>query len=295
MKVIKPSLIADASLISSTVPETEHSAYGAGTSYTLGARVIYQHVIYECIQTPNTGNTPLSSPLFWAAISPSNQWAMFDSEVSTASTLASPLTVVIKPGLVNSLALFGMIGALLTVTVRNGLAGPVVYSASRNLDEAQISDWYQYHFEPAAQKAEVMFDDLPPYRDAHITITLSGAGSVSLGTLVAGTAYDLGDAQWGAVAGIIDYSKKETNAAGVTTFVRRKYSKRLSVQTWVVNGQINKIQRILADLRATPCAWSVTNADGYEPLIVFGFYRDFSINVAYPTTSYCNLEIEGLV
>ncbi len=60
MKVIKPSLIADASLISSTVPETEHSAYGAGTSYTLGARVIYQHVIYECIQTPNTGNTPLS-------------------------------------------------------------------------------------------------------------------------------------------------------------------------------------------------------------------------------------------
>jgi len=60
------------------------------------------------------------------------------------------------------------------------------------------------------------------------------------------------------------------------------------------NTKLNKVQRVLADLRATPCAWIGTDVAGYEPLTLYGFYRDFSIDVAYPTTSYCSLEIEGL-
>jgi hypothetical protein len=58
---------------------------------------------------------------------------------------------------------------------------------------------------------------------------------------------------------------------------------------------INKVQRVLADLRATPCAWIGTDEAGFEPLTLFGFYRDFSIEVSYPLLSLCTLEIEGLV
>jgi hypothetical protein len=94
--------------------------------------------------------------------------------------------------------------------------------------------------------------------------------------------------------GIVDYSKKDTDAFGVTTFTRRAYSKRMSAKMMLENAQINKVQRVLADLRATPCAWIGTDVTGFEPLTVYGFYKDFSIDVAYATTSYCSTEIEGL-
>jgi hypothetical protein len=202
--------------------------------------------------------------------------------------------VVLKPGTVNSLALFGLGGTTLEVTVRNGLAGEVVYSRTLTLDGTIIADWYQYHFEPSVQRADVVLTDLPPYGDAHITITLSGGGSVQCGIVLVGTVYVLGDTQYGATASIIDYSRKDTSALGITTFVQRKYSKRLSAELMLNNVQLNKVQRVLADLRATPCAWIGTDTDGFDPLTVYGFYRDFSITVAYPNQSLCSLEIEGL-
>lgn len=109
-----------------------------------------------------------------------------------------------------------------------------------------------------------------------------------------GTFYTLGDTQYGASVGIIDYSRKETDAFGVTTFVRRAYSKRMSAKLMLDNVQMNKVQRVLADLRATPCAWIGADDVTYAPLVVYGFYKDFSIEVAYPTASYCSLEVEGL-
>ncbi len=294
MKVVKPVAITDVQFVSSTAPETDYAVYNPATNYAVGARTIYQHVIWESVQTPNTGNTPGTDALYWATVAPTNRWAMFDTEVSTQTSVASPLTVVVKPGYVNSLALFGLEGTTLDVTVRDGLAGAVVYSATRTLDGTVLADWYQYFFEPSVQLGEVVLTDLPPYGNAHVTASISGAGTVKCGSLIVGTVYDLGGTRYGASAGIVDYSRKDTSATGVTTFVRRKFSKRMSAPLWLDSGQLNKVQRVLADLRATPCVWIGTDVPGYEPLTVFGFYRDFSLDIAYPTVSYCNLEIEGL-
>jgi hypothetical protein len=292
MKVVKPIDITDAVILSSTATET-YAAYDAATTYALGDRVTSGNSIYECIQAPSTGQAP-DSALYWMIVGPTNRWAMFDDEISTQTVQASPLTVVLKPGYVNSLAGFGFEGDTLDVTVRNGLAGPIVYSKSINLDGTLITNLYEYIYEPAVQRGEVVLTDLPTYQDAHITIGLSGIGSVKCGHLLTGTFYKLGDVQYGAGAGIIDYSRKDTSAAGVTSFVRRKYSNRASLRVELQNTLLNKAQRVLADLRATPCAWIGTDAPGYEPLTIFGFYRDFALEITYPTLSYYNLEIEGL-
>jgi hypothetical protein len=296
MKVIKPVAVTDAVLISSTAPETDYSAWAAGTAYSVGNRVIRTstHRIYERLIAGTTATAPELDAVNWIDIAPTNRWAMFDSEVSTQTALASPLTVVIKPGFVNGIALFGLVGDSLTVTVRDGLAGSVVYSRTLALDGTILADWYQYFFEPYVQRADVVLTDLPPYGDAHITLTLTGSGTVKCGIVALGTVYTLGDTQQGASVSIVDYSRKETDAFGVTSFVQRAYSKRMSVNLLLANAQLNKTQRVLADLRASPAAWVGTDAPGYEPLTVYGFYKDFSIDIAYPQLSYCSLEIEGL-
>lgn len=61
MKIIRPSVIADANLISSTVPETDYAAFNAATAYAQGDRVVWavsgSHRIYEALSA-HTGKHP---------------------------------------------------------------------------------------------------------------------------------------------------------------------------------------------------------------------------------------------
>ncbi|HEY8606635.1 MAG TPA: hypothetical protein VIM12_05915 [Noviherbaspirillum sp.] len=293
MKVIRPVVIDSGKLVSSSVPEDEHQVWNSGTTYAAQARVIADHFIYESLQAGNLNKPPAASLLDWVRIGPTNQWAMFDAEISTQTAADGELTVVLKPGYVNSLALFGVSGSNLAVEARDGADGPVIYSHEQSLDGSFVGDWYQYFYEPIEQLDEVVLQGLPAYADAHLTLTISGLVA-ACGILIVGNVYEIGRTQRGASAGITDYSRKETSAAGTTTFVKRRYSKRMRASMVVGNALLNKLQRLLASLRATPCVWIGTDAPGYQPLTVFGFYRDFSIDIAYSNHSLCNLEIEGL-
>jgi hypothetical protein len=297
MNVIKPTALTTAMLISSTVPEDDYAAYAAGTTYALADRVIQAstHRIYESLQAANTGHTPETSPTWWVDIGPTNRWAMFDTSVSTQTVEAtSPLTIVIEPGMINSLALMEMDAISLDVAMVDGV-GATVYSRAISLDDTPIIDWYTYFFEPYDLRRDLVLTDIPVYGDGRITVSLASSGTPKCGMLVVGDNIDIGDTQYGAQFGIIDYSRKETDAFGVTSFVERHYSKRMSAPIQVDNTRLGYVQRKLAELRATPCLWIGSGEYIYSPLIVFGFYRNFDIEIAYPTLSQCSLEIEGMI
>lgn len=298
MRVIKPvPYVPSTHLVSTTATESV-ALYDPMVNYTVGQKVRAGNYIYTSITTPNTGNSPDAvNSAYWVRTSPTNSFAMFDDQVSTATTATTSLTVVIKPGIINSIGLFGLIGNSLTVTVRDGLAGPIVYNKVVNLDVTVMSDWYGYFFEPSVQLGEIVATDIPPYANAHMTITISaGAGSmVQIGSLAFGSQYTIGGTEYGANVGIIDFSRKDTDDFGTTTFVRRAFSKRISANVYLQNSQLNSVQRILSDLRATPCVWIGSEDPTFSPLLVYGFFREFSIDIAYPGHSYCSLEIEGLV
>jgi len=294
MKVIKPVIFDAAThLVSSTAVEA-YAAYNPATTYAKDAFVDYGTFIYQSLVNSNTGNQPDISPTQWVLIGPDNTHAMFDDQTSTATSSTSPLTVVLDTGLCNSLGLLGLVGSQVVVTVKDDTAGNTVYSRTVSLDGTFIYDWYQYFFEPYVQIGEVVLTDLPPYLTAELTVSLTGTGTIQIGTLTWGTQYDIGDAEYGAGLGIIDYSKKETDEFGVTTFVRRDFSKRLTARLMLPNNQLNRVQRVLADLRAQPAIWVTSDVADLAPLTVYGFFRDFAIEVAYPTESFCTLEIEGL-
>lgn len=295
MKVIAPTTFDAAThLVSTTAVET-YATYNAATTYAKDDFVDYGTHIYQSLVNSNTGNQPDISPTFWVLIGPDNVHAMFDDQISTATISATPLEVVLDTGLCNSLALFGLVGNQVDVTVTDGAAGPTVYAETISLDGTFIFDWYQYFFEPYVQIEEIVLTDLPPYVDARLTVELTGSGNVQIGQLVFGTQYELGSAEYGASIGIIDYSRKETDEFGVTTFVERAFSKRMTARLMLETVQIARVQQVLARIRAKPAVWvGVPDDATYTPLTVYGFFRDFSIEVSYPTQSYCSLEIEGL-
>jgi hypothetical protein len=69
----------------------------------------------------------------------------------------------------------------------------------------------------------------------------------------------------------------------------------LSVDVFVSNVELNRVQTLLYAIRAKPSVWVATDNQQFEEaLIIYGFYKDFSTTISYPSHSICSLEIEGL-
>ena len=92
--------------------------------------------------------------------------------------------------------------------------------------------------------------------------------------------------------GIVDYSRRTTDAFGVTTVVKRNFSRRMSVRVAVPSDQVDVLQRRLAALRATPVTWIAD--DRFASLTVRGFFKDLEFDLAVPPLSFCTLTIESI-
>lgn len=296
MKLIKPIPFQVSHLISSNAVET-YAAWNIATSYAKDAFVDYGTHIYQSLVNSNVGNQPDTSPTQWQLVGPDNTHAMFDNQVSTRTVSSTPLTVTVQPlQAFNSLAFFNLDGTELSVNVYDGSNPTPFYSRTVDLDDTIITDWYEYFFEPYAFAEDVVLTDVPPYINAKVTMTLSKpSGSVAIGNFVYGNVYTIGLTQYGASAGIKDYSVKDTDEFGNTTFVERPYSKRMQANVIVDKVKLNQVNKILSSVRAVPTVWIGSEDTSYKNTVVFGFYRDFSIEIAYPTYNMMSLEIEGLI
>lgn len=294
MKVIEPVAFQEAHLLSTTAVETV-AAYNAGTSYSIGNQVHYLYRIYESLVNANVGNTPGVDPLKWANIAPDNRHAMFDGIVNTQTSAASPLDVSIKPGqITTALALINIEGTALEIEMLDAPAGAVVYTKVIDLDSSVILDWYYYFFEEFDFLDSVVVTDLPPYSNCVINISLTSGATCKIGNTVYGNAIELGLTQMGVNFGIRDFSIKETDQYGNTVFTQRAYSKRMEPTVYVENSRIRYIDRTLSRLRALPTVWIGSEEYDYSPLIIYGFYRDYNIDIPYPSHSMLRLDIEGL-
>ena len=220
---------------------------------------------------------------------------MFDEQVSTATTATGTLAVVLAPGYATSIALLGLVGSTLEIVVRDGAGGPVVYETTTSLDGSFVYDWYMYFYEPLRQISEFVVTDIPPYVGARVSLTLTGGSAIAIGHCSVGNAYDLGPVEIGAQLSLVDYSKKETDEFGTTTFVRRANAKTMSVSIIIDKGAIVSIWRLVAELTAMPVVWIGGDGDAdYAMLTFLGFLKDFRQTIAYPTKSLCTFEVEGL-
>ena len=256
-------------------------------------------MIYESLQNSNLNKTPGLNPTWWLDRGATNRFAMFDNVIGTSTVATTSLTVVYAPGAIfNSIALINLDAAVIKITIRDGLSGPIVYENIAGVTGSQSYSWYDYFFnDPLLKRTQIIFSDIPPYLNAHVTLELTNSVgmNVSLAQLLVGDLVSLGKTEYGASAGIVDYSIKQTDEFGTTTFVKRAFSKRLNASFNIENSNLNRVQSYLYTLRATPAVWIASDEVRFEEtLIVYGFYKDFSTEISYPTFSKCNIEIESL-
>lgn len=273
-------------------------AWDSGTTYAGGDKVRHAYFLWESLQGTNLNKQPDLNPTWWIKLGPDNMHAMFDEQVSTVSTGTTKMTFVVKPGSIDSVALINMVGITAKITSYDQVSQTVVARRVIGLSGLDVFDWYQYFFyDPLLVRTQAIITDLPVYPNALITVEIEALPSetVSLACAVFGLVESIGGTQYGATSGIVDYSIKDTDEFGTATFIRRAFSKRLSTRDYVDNLSLNRVQRYLYNIRATPVVW-IANDDPRleEALVVYGFYKEFSVEIPYPSFSLCSLEIEGL-
>lgn len=297
MKYIAPVTVADAMLISDNVPETDYAAWAAPTAYVVGNRVIRTstHRKYERLISGTTATAPEADPVNWLDIGPTNRWAMFDQRVGTLTSQASSIELTIEPGqIVEGLALLDLDCESVTITAT--VSGATVYSRSFDpiFDTSSIVDWYSFFTWTPVHRHQVVVTDLPPFTGMRITVTIAAAtGDVACGTLALGRTVDVGSMLYGASLGIVDYSNKTSDTFGVVSVAQRGYANRMTCRTALDAGKTDRTAASLKAIRATPVVW--VGADTIESTVIYGWVKDWNVDLALPTVHYCSFTIEGLV
>ena len=299
MKVIKSQAVTDTTLTTTDVPENDYAEWLVGTTYGDGDRVIVTtpniHNIYESVQSANTGNDPVTDDgTWWTRVSSTNRWKMFNDVVQEQTTQADIIDVTITPAVVTTaLAAINVDCASITVVMTDPSEGEVYNQTFPMTSFSGITNWYDYFFTAINRKRELSVLGLPPYSAAVIDVTFNDSGETAkVGALVIGTSATIGDSQYGASFGIIDYSTKEVDAQGRTTVTAGAYSDEADIDVVIETGRFAEVKKILTDLRTTPSVWIAE--DNTEGTIIYGYYREFDVLLTGPVVSMCTLSIEGL-
>lgn len=301
MDIIQPLTITDSILTSSTVTENDYAQWASGTTYATGNKVIVlsTHRIYESLIDANTGNDPTTDDgTKWLDIGATNRWKAFDQKISDPVTDTGTIEYVLSSANTNitSVALFGLQASFATVVATDTGGVGEVYNETINLiDNSDVTDWFSYFFELISFKTEALFTDIPPYLGLDVEITLdSGSGEpVEVGQIVVGTLQNIGFTTYGTTVGIEDFSRKETDAFGNFIILERAFSYTVEYDVRVPTQTTRRVQNLLAQFRAAPLVY-IGNPDDSYGTIVYGFYRNFDINLETPSYSLASIEVEGL-
>lgn len=297
MKIIRP-LAVDASNLTSNIAEDDGPEYSAAATYALGAVVINAsgsgatHHAYESLAAANQGHE-LSDLAWWLDLGATNKFKMFD-QVNGTATQSGTGTIDVTVAATNrtdGLALLGLDATQVQVIVTQ--SGVTLYDQTYDLRaDTGITSWYDWFFQEVEFTTDLVLTDLPPNSGTHIRVIITGTGTAACGTMVLGQVRDLGSTPVGARGGITDYSRKVTDDFGNVTLVERGYAKRWSFQPLIEKAQVDPLFRILAQYRATPIIW--IGAEEYQSTYIYGWVRDWAVEIAYPNHSLLSLEIEGL-
>lgn len=295
MEILRPAPINDSTLVSSNIAElADYAAYNPGTTYAEGEIVIgNDHHEYESLAAGNVGHA-VTDPAWWLDLGMNRRWRMFDLSNSTQSSNADEIDVSVSViGRANAVSLLNIVADTVQIIVTTVSEGEIYNETFDLTSDSGINNWYDYFFEPIVRKGDLVVTDLPLYANPTIQVIATAAGStVRIGTMTIGQSLFLGVVIYGARVGIQDYSRKVTDEFGNWTIVERGFAKRAQYKVWMDNSKIDAAAAFLATIRATPC---VFKGDGeYAALYIFGFYKDWDIEIPGPSKSYISFNIEGL-
>ena len=310
MNIIIPIPITDAMIGAGTTiaePSAGETAWSsAAVAYAVGDVRIRSttHRQYRCAVAHSSAASPLpeNDPTRWVDIGPTDRWAPFDKYTNTQALTTTTLTYVLSPGYFNSIALYGLVGAQYSITVKDAPGGTTIFTRSGFRTQDPLG-WYEYLFVATNQINKLVFKDIPIRPTAELTITITAASGqpVGVGMIVAGDfASIIGDtAEWGgtlagASAEPVTYSYINTDEFGKTTIKRRHAATNMRCQVTLPRLYADSALQRLQSVLDQPVACIATTSTGFDGLNVFGLISTAPVTYDSSNIASIDLNVKGL-
>lgn len=291
LKVIKPVAVT---IDSSNVAEDDALAWDAGTTYATGDEVIYDHAIWRSAADSNTGNTPDAATAFWARLRATNRYRCLDLKQTSPTTNAGTIEMtLVSGGIGDAIAFVGLDASTVEIeVVDDGTTtfGPTTYDL---ISSENVIDMWSYTY-GAFEYEDELIVSLPIFTGVEINITIDGgAGSASVGEIIAGQTHSLGISTADTV-GITDYSTKEQDEFGDWTIVEREYSFDHEFQFAFPKEDRRRVNRLMAELRVTPSLFFAAEDNMEFGTTVFGFLGDWETPLDSDGYVFATAPVKGL-
>ncbi len=257
-----------------------------------------QSGVHTARASTNFNKTPSSNPAVWLDAGSTNRWKMFDKSVQSQTTNADSIQLTLtNTTIINTMAFLNVDAASITVSMSHPSAGLLYEKTIYLTSYLGVYDWYTYFFSPIDKQTDAIFDNLPKYNGMTINVVIDKAGgTAACGVCLVGYGRDISSTglgvEHGAKIGIDDYSIKSRDDFGNYTIVQRAFNRRTDFQIVINSTDVDAIVNLLSSYRATPILY--IGGSKYKSTVVYGFYKNFEIDIAYPTVSYCSIQLEGL-
>ena len=300
--ILAPVKITSAMIVSSTVPETDYPVYAPTKGYILGERCISTttHRIYESVSpSANAGHDPtdlinqFGAVPWWVDQGPTNLWALFDYYESTSCSSASPLSIRLRVGPFNSIALFGLDGDQLDITVWDFPGGAVIYTYSDDLEDSAPPDYYEWCFDRFVPQTEFIVTGLDAYHDAEILITVTKTtGLAKCSRIALCDMRPVGLAEYGAKVTPTTFSYIDTDKFGRTKIELGPNTTNMSLTAQLGIAEAASVYAMLKAHQDIPCVYIATDLTDYSPLRAFGLGTP-TLTFNSPVLCTVTLDVKG--
>lgn len=292
--MVAPIAITVGSNATTTVAASSAPNYNPATNYADGFVVIdpATRIEYESLQNSNTGHA-LTEVLWWLPLGIENRSKMFDKSIGTQTTAADEISVTLDlQKVVTTIALLNILGTEVQIIVNDPIEGEIL---NQTIDTTEPSgrSWWKWHFTPINRRDKILFEGLPAYSQATITIKIKNPGATAkCGILLIGNRVILGETQYGASVGMYDYSVKKKDDFGGYIISERPYSDIGRFQVFVNDTMYDRISQLLAKRRAQETLY--IGESTLQSTWIYGFFERFENVFSEYGVSDCNLEVESV-
>lgn len=289
--------------------------WATGGTFAVGNRRTWKGYWYECVQAASTAPANTYEPdsanaaAYWLKDegSPTNRMAPFDKYLFTKARRAGNVTFVLNPGFVTGVAIYGIEGDKISISVKAGTGGADLITPIVNRDLwAQAFGEWEYLFGDLQRGTYFTLKDLPIHPNVEITITVTrnnpaveaAIGFISVGAwkaLLAPIANTSG-VQYGIESTTQDYSYQEASTRNDGTYldVQGRLATNINLSCVIEANQAPAAKLLLDQVLGKAVAIEVSDLPKYSHLATVGKITGSVRSVNWPTAEV-SLQIKGNV
>lgn len=307
-QVIPPAAIADANLISSTVPELDTAsgedpaAWNPATDYEVGDLVglASAHRVYENAIAGVDATSPdaATAATRWLPVGYTNRWRSLYLDNSKPTVADSPYVVELQPNKrANAWFVGGVVADSLTVTME--LEEVVIYTVTVPMTRRLTRSWSDYFFGDFENKPADLRFDMPLTSVGVIRFEFTRtAGPVQVSSIVVGRSVELGRALANAESSDLNFSRIDREFDGTAILQRRRLVPKTRQEVLAHVDLLPAIRKLKLDVNAGPAVWSALGSESdakfFDSFLILGIYREFKINAPHVRHALIQLELEEI-